>query len=461
MLKEKLTERENKNKIRPRVKIKIKPASNKEIPKFYNAKEYNSNSKSNINSTKLTEIVSNNSQINDKPIFNNMNNDDKDLEALLSELKNASFLKNKDDEKENFKEENYIELNNNENKENINLNLFNNNGNFYFERRKENNNFDNIDINLDFQEQGHEISQRVHTNKAKNHKKIYKIEKKLIKINTNDINRANKNNSKNKTLHTPECNRVFMKNENKENSSIRNKLNLKDNLMEKFTSMSKNRKIFYKFQNSNNKNNSIPILDKYAYTFKNGRRHIEKKYSQYNSINTVGKYINSNSKKYSTSFIKKIQYGNKSVICSPKAFRINKTINFDIELKNGLNTLKNSNNNSCNKNIGQLYIKNKYKRIKIDKIKMKLIDFKSNTNNSNPFENNSLISKNSTIKKIKSYVDSFNEKIDMKKTIVNDSLNKRKIIKNKEISLKLRKRINNPNKSYSKSKKKSVLFFKD
>ena len=222
MLKEKLTERENKNKIRPRFKIKIKPTLNNDIPKFYNAKEYNSNSKSNINSTKLTEILSNNSQINDKLMLNNMNNDDKDLETLLSELKNVSFLKNKDDEQENFKEENYIKLNKNENKENINLNLFNNNGNFYIEKRKEKNNFDNIDINLDFQEQGHEISQRVHTNKAKNHKKIYKIEKKLIKVNTNDINKANENNSKNKTLHTPECNRIFMKNENKESSSIRN-----------------------------------------------------------------------------------------------------------------------------------------------------------------------------------------------------------------------------------------------
>jgi hypothetical protein len=279
-----------------------------------------------------------------------------------------------------------------------------------------------------------------------------------MKINTNDINNAKTNtneNIKNKTLHTPECNRIFMKNENKEN------YNLKDNLVEKFTSMSKKRKIFYKFQNSNNKNNSIPILDKYAYTTKNYRRQIEKKYSQYNSINTNRKTIDNNSKKYSTSFIRKIQFGNKSVICSPKAYRINKIINFDIESKNGLNTLKNSNNNSCNKNIGQLYIKNKYKKIKSDKIKMRLIYFKSNTNNSNPFANNSLFSKNSTIKKIKSYVDSFNEKIDMKNTIINDSLNKRKIIKNKEIGLKLRKKINNSNKSYSRSKKKSVLFFKD
>ena len=461
MLKEKLTERENKNKIRPRFKIKIKPTLNNDIPKFYNAKEYNSNSKSNINSTKLTEILSNNSQINDKPMLNNMNNDDKDLETLLSELKNVSFLKNKDDEQENFKEENYIKLNKNENKENINLNLFNNNGNFYIEKRKEKNNFDNIDINLDFQEQGHEISQRVHTNKAKNHKKIYKIEQKLMKINTNDFNNTNENINKNKTLHTPESNRIIMKNENKAFSK-RNKYNLKDSLVEKFTSMNKNRKIFYKFQNSNNKNYSNPLLDKYAYTAKNSRKFLEKKYNQFNSINTMRKYINSNSKKYNSSYIKRVQYGNKSVIYSPtRVNRINKTINFDIELKNGLNTFKNSNNNSCNKNIGQLYIKNKYKRVKIDKIKMKLIDFKSKTNNSNPFANYGLISKNSTIKNIKSYVDSFAEKIDIKKTIINGSLNKRKIHKNKEIILKLRKRINNSNKSYSKSKKKNVLVFKD
>ena len=454
MLKEKLTEKDNKNKIRPRVKIKIRPTSNNDIPRFYNTKEHNSNSKSNINSTKLTEILSNNSQNNDKPIFNNMNKDDKDLETLLSDLKNVSFLKSN-------KEENDIKLNNDENKENININLFNYNGNFYIEKRKENNNYENIDINLDYQEQGNEISQRVHANKAKNHKKVYKIAKKIININTNGIGNSNENITRNKTLHTPERDRIFMKNENKENCLKRNQYNLKDSLMEKFTSMNKSRKIFYKFQNSNNKNNSIPILDKFAYTIKNGRKHIEKKKSQYNSINTIRKYINNYSKKYSTSFIKKIQFGNKSVICSPKAYKINKTINFDIESKNRTNTLKNSNNNSCNKNIGQLYIKNKYKRIKIDKIKMKLIDFKSNVNNSNPFVNNSLISKNSTIKKIKSYVDSFNEKIDMKKTIINDSLSKKKFIKNKEISLKLRKGINNPNKSYSKSKKKSVLCFKD
>lgn len=458
MLKDNLTERKNKNKIRPRVKIKIKPTSNNEIPKFYNTNEYNSNSKSNINSTKLTEILSNNSQSNDKPIINNMNNDDKDLETLLSELKSVSFLKNKDDEKENYKEENNIKLNNDENKENINLNLFNNNGDFYNERRKERNIYDNIDINSN-QEQGHEISQRVHTNKAKIHKKAYKIGKKIININTKDINNANEDITKNITLHTPDCNRIFFKNENKEYSSNRNQYNLKDSLVEKFTSMNKNRKFFYQFQNSN-KNNSIPILDKYAYTTKNGRKHIEKKYSQYNSINAIRKYINSNSKKYNSSFLKRIQFGYKSIISSPKACKINKTINFEIESKNRLNTIKKINNNSCNKNIGQLYIKNRYKKIKIDKIRIKLIDFKSNTNNSNPFSNNSLASKDSTYKKIKSYVEG-NEKIDMKKTIVNDSVSKRKNMKNKDICLKSRKRINNPNKTYSKSKKKDALLFKD
>jgi len=291
MLNENLTERKNKNKIRPRVKIKIKPTSNNDIPKFYNTNENNSISKSNINSTKLTEIVSNNSQSNDKPIINNINNDDKDLETLLSELKSVSFLKNKDDKKENYKEENNIKLNNDENKENINLNLFNNNGNLYNERSKEKNILDTIDINLNYQEQGHEISQRVHTNKAKIHKKTYKIGKKIININTNNINNnANEDIIRNITLHTPECNRNFFKNENKENSSNRNQYNLKDSLVEKFTSMNKNRKIFYKFQNSN-KNNSIPILNKYAYTTKNGRKHIEKKYNQYNSINAIRKYI--------------------------------------------------------------------------------------------------------------------------------------------------------------------------
>ena len=459
MLNENLTERKNKNKIRPRVKIKIKPTSNNEIPKFYNTNEYNSNSKSNINSTKLTEIVSNNSQSNDRPIINNMNNDDKDLETLLSELKSVSFLKNTDNEKENYKEENNIKLNNVENKENINLNLFNINANFYNGRSKEKNILDTIDINLNYQEQGHEISQRVHTNKAKIHKKTYKIGKKIININTNDINNANEDITKNITLHTPECNRNFFKNENKENSSNRNQYNLKDSLMEKFTSMNKSRKIFYKFQNSN-KNNSIPILNKYAYTTKNGRKHIEKKYSQYNSINAIRKYINNNSKKYNSSFIKRIQFGNKSIISSPKAHKINKTINYEIESKNRLNTVKNSSNNSCNKNIGQLYIKNRYKKLKIDKIRIKLIDFKSNTNNSNPFSNNSLVSKNSTIKKIKSYIEG-NERINMKKTIINDSTSKGKIIKNKKISLKSRKRINNSNKTCSKSKKKDDLFFKD
>jgi hypothetical protein len=111
MLKAALTERDHKEKIRPKIKIKRKTNEIEKIPEFYSVKEQNSNSKSNINSTKPTEVFSNNSQNNDKIILNSMT-DDKDLEILLSELKNTSNLKSKNSEQENYNEGDDIDLNN-------------------------------------------------------------------------------------------------------------------------------------------------------------------------------------------------------------------------------------------------------------------------------------------------------------------------------------------------------------
>jgi hypothetical protein len=191
MLKAALTERDHKEKIRPKIKIKRKPNEIKKIPEFYSVKEQNSNSKSNINSTKPTEVFSNNSQNNDKIILNSMT-DDKDLEILLSELKNTSNLKSKNSDQENYNEGDDIDLNN------CYINRVNINEYLNFGKKKDN---DNIDF-IDFQEPGNEISQRVHECKAKIHPPIKekKLEKSKIKISIAGINNLNRNTVYKKTL---------------------------------------------------------------------------------------------------------------------------------------------------------------------------------------------------------------------------------------------------------------------
>lgn len=439
MLKSTLTERRNKDRIHPKIKIKIKPIQNKKTPEFYNAKEQNSNSKSNINSTKPTEVLSNNSQNNDKYIFNSMT-DDKDLEILLSELKNTSNLKSKNSEHENYIEGDDINSNNYVNKVNINEYL-------YFGKRKDNDKVDNIDF-IDFQEPGNEISQRVHEYKAKIHPPIKgkKQDKVRIKISTNDIKNINRYAIYRKTL---ECESSFKNNSNKVTAKKRNSSNLKDILMKKFTSFTKNKKkILYRYQTDKAKINSNALLDKPGdQTKRCNKNHLEKK-NQNVYVKSNKRTVNNNPKNFKTSFVKKMRFSNKSIICSPKDYKVNKSINFDSDSKSKINPIKFRVNNSCNKNMGELYIKNRYKRIKIDKIKLKLFDSKNNANISNPFENNSLIIKNSpSFQQTKSYAESFIGKKFVKKKTDTQALNKAKNFN--ETNFKIKNGIKTPNRNYS------------
>jgi hypothetical protein len=432
MFKVALTERENKERIRPKIKIKIMPNEKNKIPEFYNAKEQNSNSKSNINSTKPTEVLSNNSQNNDKYIFNSMT-DDKDLEILLSELKNT---KSKKSEQENFNEGEDINLNSYVNKVNINEYL-------YFGKRKDN---DNIDF-IDFQEPGNEISQRVHEYKAKIHPPIKgkKLEQNKVKIRKNDINNINKKVIYKKTL---EYESSFKNNSNKVTTKKRNSSNLKDILMKKFTSFTKNKKkILYRYQTDKAKINSNTLLDRPADQTKRCNKDHKKK-NQNIYLKSNKRTLNNYPKNVKTSFVKKMRFSNKSIICSPKDYKANKSINFDSDSKGKINKIKFRVNNSCNKDMGELYIKNRYKRIKIDKIKLKLFDSKNNANISNPFENNSQIIKNSpSFQQIKSYAESFIGKKFVKKITDTQTFNKAKNIN--ETNFKIKNGIKTPNRNYS------------
>ena len=434
MFKVALTERENKERIRPKIKIKIMPKETKNIPEFYNAKEQNSNSKSNINSTKPTEVLSNNSQNNDKYIFNSMT-DDKDLEILLSELKNT---KSKKSEQENFNEGEDINLNSYVNKVNINEYL-------YFGKRKDN---DNIDF-IDFQEPGNEISQRVHEYKAKIHypTKGKKLKANRIKINTDEINNINRNIINKKTL---ECESSFKNKSNKVTGKKRNSSNLKDILMKKFTSFTKTKKkILFRYQTDKIKINSNPLLDKPAdEPQKCNKNHLEKK-NQNVYLKPKKRTINNNPKNFKTSFVKKKRFSNESItFSSPKDNKMNKSIIFDSGSKGKINKIKVRVNNSCNKNIGELYIRNRYKRIKLDKIKLKLFDSKNNINISNPFLDNSLVIKNSpSFQQTKSYAESFIGKKFVKKRTDTQVFNKVKNIN--KTNLKIKNGIKTPNRNYS------------
>lgn len=430
MIKVTLTERENKERIHPKIKIKIRPNPNKKVPDFYNVKEQNSNSKSNINSTKPTEVLSNNSQNNDKYIFTSMT-EDKDLETLLSELKSTSYLKSKNGEYDTYNEGEEI-------KNKININEY-----LYFGKIKDN---ENIDF-IDFQEPGHEISQRVHEYKAKIHQpKIgKKVDKNRIKIVTNNFNSTNINSINKKTI---EYETSFKGNLNKETSKKRNSSNLKDLLMKKFTSFTKQKKkILNRFQTDKIKINSKALLKKHAVDQKKCNKiHLEKKNK--NIYLRSNKKLITNPKNFKTSFVKNNRFSNKSLIKSPRDYKVNQTINFDSDSKIKKNKFKIRANYSCNKNMGELYIRNRYKKIKIDKIKKKLFDSKNNINISNPFSSNSHIIKNSpSFQQIKSYAESFIGKNFVKKRTDTQTF---KTIKNiNETNLIIKDGIKTPNRNYS------------
>ena len=147
--------------------------------------------------------------------------------------------------------------------------------------------------------------------------------------------------------------------------------------------------------------------------------------------------------------MKKKRFSNESItFSSPKDNKMNKSIIFDSDSKCKINKIKEKAKNSCNKNIGELYIRNRYKRIKMDKIKIKLFDSKNNVNISNPFLDNSLIIKNSpSFQQTKSYAESFIGKKFVKKRTDTQVFNKVKNIN--KTNLKIKNGIKTPNRNYS------------
>ena len=116
MIKEKLNSKESKNKIRPRIKIRINPIQNKVIPSIGKSKEQNSNlnsnSKSITNSKTNKDILISNTSGNtsrqknyEKIVVNNVTSEDRDIETLLSELRTTFIQKTKSNNKENTNEE--------------------------------------------------------------------------------------------------------------------------------------------------------------------------------------------------------------------------------------------------------------------------------------------------------------------------------------------------------------------
>jgi hypothetical protein len=219
--------------------------------------------------------------------------------------------------------------------------------------------------------------------------------------------------------------------------------------MKKFTSFTKNKKkLLFRYQTDKIKINSNPILDKPADEPKKcNKNHLEKK-NQNVYLKPNKRTINNNPKNFKTSFVKKKRFSNESTISSPKDNKMNKSIIFDSDSKGKINKIKVRVNNSCNKNIGELYIRNRYKRIKMDKIKIKLFDSKNNVNISNPFADNSLVIKNShSFQQTKSYAESFIGKKFVKKRTDTQVFNKVKNIN--KTNLKIKNGIKTPNRNYS------------
>lgn len=164
MLNEKTTKKGTKNKITPRIKIKIRTDQIKNTPNIYKATDPNSNYNTNPTSRKIKEIYMSNksgsiSGLNYGEIckINSLTNEDKDLETLLSELKTTFIQKSKISSKENKNEDDLFNKNDN----NTNFYLFKNDD-FNFQKRKESNIIDFTNLHLDLDEPGYEINQRVH-----------------------------------------------------------------------------------------------------------------------------------------------------------------------------------------------------------------------------------------------------------------------------------------------------------
>ena len=451
MLNEKTTQKGTKNKITPRIKIKIKTNQIKNFPNIYKATDPNLNYNTNLTPRKMEEIYTSNKSGNISGLnygeickINSLTNEDKDLETLISELKTTFIQKSKISSKENNNEDDIFIKNNNNNN---NFYLFKNDD-YNFQKRKDSNIIDFTNLHLDLDEPGYEINQRVHSKKAKTH---YKIKSTGNKIN--NIKKINKN-----ILNYNNLNRINSPEKNNKNHIIsenlkRNKYNLKNSKMKTFTSLTNKKKgILYKFKTSRNKINSISILDKNIFTPKKNKKKLTKKISRINCNRKITKLINSTPKNYKNSFINNIKNENKCIICSPISVKLNESNNNDANSKRNKTETKKINYNNSNKDIGELYIKKKYKRIKTEQNKLKL--FKKNNSNLNPFENKSSVLKRTpNIKKIHSYVESFFEKSDNNKKSLDNHRSYRKPKLFNQMCLKSRKIINIPNRNHSHLKK--------
>ena len=378
-------------------KEKIKSQTNKKDKKLFH-KTYeiltkvqkkkiitNSNTKSNINSklkkeVKISNIFDKKQQQNNsnKMLINRVNEEDKDLESLLSELKTTFQQKTS-----NANEE-YIDKNK------FYLESFKYNTNEYYNinnKEKENNNFDLIDLHFDLEDQGHEISQRVHTRSAKTHFNLISKKEKIIKniINPKKIISLNlikdiKNNLGKGRL-----------------PPVRNHSNAKKKIIKNNTSFNKNKKKnLIKNKTCNYNLNDIPIKDP-------GKiRNIIKFKKSPNKNNKINNFY----KMYKNSIVNSIKVSNKTLINTPKDYKINKTINLEnsnIDNIKKINCNNISNNHS--KKIGELYIRHLNKKIKNDR---SIINIKRNKTYFNPFDNSSFMSdKQVTNKNINYHYKSF------------------------------------------------------
>lgn len=384
---------------KPKKKEKIKSRTNKKDKEVFH-KTYenltkvqkkkiitNSNTKSNMNSklkkeVKISTIFDKKPQQNNsnKMLINRVNEEDKDLESLLSELKTTFQQKTSNENEEDIDKNKFY------------LESFKYNTNEYYntndKEKENNNNFDFIDLHFDLEDQGHEISQRVHTRNAKTHFNLISKKEKIIKniINPKKIISLNlikdiKNNLGKGRL-----------------PPVRNHSNAKNKIIKNNTSFNKNKKKnLIKNKTCNNNLNDIPIKDP-------GKI---KKIIKFKKSPNKNKKIDNFYKMYKNSVVNSIKVSNKTLINTPKNYKINKTINF--ENSNTYNTKNKINNNNINNNyskkIGELYIRHLNKKIKNDR---SIINIKRNKTYFNPFDNSSFMSdKHATNKNINYHYKSF------------------------------------------------------
>lgn len=437
MEKEKYIPKESKNIIRPRIKIKM------------NKLKENSISKSNTNYKTNRGLHSENNQKlrnKEKLLDANTTNEDKDLESLLSELKTTLLAKSKLNNKEN------TDLEDLNNFEDNNFYLLYKKGDYIVPQKKKDNENDFIDLNLSLEEQegGNEISQRVHTRKAKNH----------YKMKTNKNNKDNKNVKSYRAL-PPIYTSELIKN-------IKKLGNLKSNTKQNISNC-KNKKTINMLKNKTSIN-SIPILDKYILISKKIKKKSVDKKAQPIKINKkFNKYENNQRKTHKNLLCNKSKIPYKNEIRIPVTLKLNKTANLESPEGNNNKKIKviinhnsssifknNSNNNSRTKikslnynnsynRIGDLYINKRCKKNDKNKNKIRLFDCKKYYNN-NPFEEfDSILSKSPSFRINNTYGE-------MKKSIDNHYINKNPKFAY-QINLKYKRKINVAEKNKSAFKK--------